>query len=438
MRIVAVLLLIAANAFFVAAELALVRARRPRLEELSRAGDRAARIALRALDRTPRVLAASELGTTLSTLALGWLLAAWWLPLGAARESAGDAGSAGSARGIVLLVVALLVTIYLHIVFGALTPRAAALARPERAARYLVPPLLVFAWITYPLTALLAGSFQRINRRIRAVTPPREASAAHGPDELRLLVEQSEELGTLEREDAALLQGVFAFSEKTARDVMTPRTEIVAIPIEATLDETLHVVEESGRSRCPVYERTIDNIVGLVLAKDLLPLAHHPPAAFTLRTLLRPVPMIPATREIEDVLADFKRRRVRMAVVLDEYGGTAGIVTLSDLLEEIVGAIPEEYGEGEPPAAAPPAAPGELVVPGEMGIAELNEVHDLAVPEGEYATIGGFVFGTLGRVPRVGDHVTAGGAVFTVRALEGRRVASLTVQRVPTERASAP
>jgi putative hemolysin len=424
MRIVAVLLLVAANAFFVAAELALVRTRRPRLEELSHAGDRAARIALRALDRTPHVLAASELGITLSTLALGWLLAAWWVALGAAR---------GSARGIVLLVIALLVTIYLHIVFGELTPRAAALARPERAARWLAPPLLVFAWITYPLTALLAGSFQRINRRIRAAAPPREASTAHGPDELRLLVEQSEELGTLEREDAALLQGVFAFSEKTARDVMTPRTEIVAIPIEATLDETLHVVEESGRSRCPVYERTIDNIVGLVLAKDLLPLAHRPPAAFTLRTLLRPMPMIPATREIGDVLADFKRRKVRMAVVLDEYGGTAGIVTLSDLLEEIVGAIPEEYEEAEPPTA-----PGELAVPGEMGVAELNVVYDLAVPEGEYATIGGFVFGTLGRVPRVGDRVTAGGAVFTVRAMEGRRVESLTVQRVTTERTSAP
>jgi CBS domain containing-hemolysin-like protein len=416
LRIVAILLLVLVNAFFVAAEFALVRARRPRLEAMARSGDRLAKLALHASDATASVLAASELGITLSTLALGWLLAGWLYTI---------TRTAGTSGAIVALVVAAIVTVYLHIVFGELTPRALAFAQPERVARLLAVPLLAFAWITRPITAVLAASFHRLNRRIRAHAPAGEASTIHGPDELRMLVEQSQEVGALEQQDADLLEGVFEFSEKNARDVMTPRTEIVALPADATLDETLRIVEEAGLSRYPVYDGSIDNIVGLVLAKDLLPVAHHPPGHFDLRTLMRPVHLIPGTREVEEVLADFKRLNEHMAIVLDEYGGTAGIVTMEDLLEEIVGEIYDEYDERE---ALPPSRSGEIIVPGDLNIGELNEEHGLAVPNLEYTTIGGFVFGSLGRIPRPGDSVTAGGATFTVRSMDGRRVASLAVQ----------
>ncbi|MGH7720191.1 MAG: hemolysin family protein, partial [Gemmatimonadaceae bacterium] len=257
-----------------------------------------------------------------------------------------------------------------------------------------------------------------------------EEQHVHSPDELRLLVERSERGGAIQQRDADLLEGVFEFSEKNARDVMTPRTEIVALPADASLDDTLAVIEESGFTRHPVYEGTIDNILGVLLAKDLIPALRRPPKVFSLRALLRDVHMIPGTREVEEVLADFKRMKEHMAIVLDEYGGTAGVVTMDDLLEEIVGKILDEYDVPESQPAAPRA--GEIVIPGETNIGELNERFGLAVPDDEYTTIGGYAFGSLGRIPRPGDSVTAGGATFTVRSLDGRRVSELAVELLST------
>jgi len=255
--------------------------------------------------------------------------------------------------------------------------------------------------------------------------PISEDEAVHSPEELRLLVEQSQEVGVLEQHDADLLEGVFEFSEKNAREVMTPRPEIVALDIESTLDEAITIVDESGLSRFPVYEGTIDHVVGLILAKDLLRVIVHPPPTFSLREIMRPVHVVPGTREVEEVLADFKRLKEHMAIVLDEYGGTAGLVTMEDLLEEIVGEILDEYDEPEEPVARPAA--GEVLVPGSMNIDELNERYALDVKSDDYTTIGGFVFGMLGRLPVIGDRVTAGGAVFTVRKMDGRRIDTLAV-----------
>jgi len=207
--------------------------------------------------------------------------------------------------------------------------------------------------------------------------------------------------------------------------VMTPRTEIDALPIEATLDETIALVAESGRSRYPVFEETIDNIVGIILAKDLIPVLRSPPAEFSLRAIVRPVHVVPGSREVEEVLSDFKRLKEHLAIVLDEYGGTAGLVTMEDLLEEIVGEILDEYDE----APEHPEREGAdlVIVPGSTNIGELNERFGLNVPDDDYTTIGGFVFGALGRLPVKGDRTTAGGAVFTVREMDGRRVETLAV-----------
>jgi putative hemolysin len=238
-------------------------------------------------------------------------------------------------------------------------------------------------------------------------------------------VEQSQEVGVLETQDANMLEGVFEFSEKNAYDVMTPRTDIDALPIDSSLDDTLALVEESGRSRYPVYEDTIDNIVGLMLAKDLIPVLRAKPLGFALSSIMRPVHVVPGSREVEEVLADFKRQKEHMAIVLDEYGGTAGLVTMEDLLEEIVGEILDEYDE---PPEAPARDGSDLVnVPGSTNIGELNERFGLDVPDEDYTTIGGYIFGALGRLPVVGDRVSAGGTVFTVREMDGRRIESLAV-----------
>src|SRR5690606_10583668 len=252
---------------------------------------------------------ACALGTSLTTIAIGWTLAAWLH---------GSAAPASTRAGAASIIIAAVLAVYLHILIGKLIPRTAALARPEHFARIVAYPLLGFTWALTPITSLLSGPFRRASREIRERVPAGEASAIHGPDELRLLVEQSEELGALEPQDADLLEGVFEFTEKTADDVMTPRTELVAIPVEAALEQTLEIVAESGFSRLPVYDGTIDNVVGVLLVKDLIATVRESRSDFSLRTLIRSVHLIPGTRQVEEVLADFKRLKEHMAIVLDE------------------------------------------------------------------------------------------------------------------------
>ncbi len=441
LRLIAIVVLLVLNGFFVAAEFALVRSRRTRLEAMARTGDWNARVALKASGNLARILSASQLGITLASLAVGALaetVLGHWM-----SERVGNLPftiDPGVQAGIGAAIALTLVT-YLHVVFGELAPRSAALGHPERFARWLTPPLVGFAWLVTPFTALLNSSASLV-LRLMAQKPAPESENVHSAEELRIIVEQSQELGALEPADANMLEGVFEFSEKNAREVMTPRTEIDALPIDATLQETLAMVEESGRSRYPVYEDSIDNIIGVVLAKDLIAVLHTPPPEFSLRAIMRPVHVVPGSREVEEVLADFKRLKEHMAVVLDEYGGTAGLVTMEDLLEEIVGEILDEYDE--PPEHPERESADLLIVPGGTNVSELNERYGLNVPEDDYTTIGGFIFGALGRLPVVGDRMTTGGAAFTVREMDGRRIESLAVDlhaagdRRAQERASSP
>jgi CBS domain containing-hemolysin-like protein len=391
---------------------------------MARTGDWKARVTLRASGNLARVYSASQLGVTLASLALGALaessMGGWLTVKLGTLPLALDL----SVRVGIGATIALAIVTFFHVVFGELAPRGAALSHPEEVACWLTPPLLGFAWLASPFTNLLNRSSQVVLRLFgqKAVNPEENV---HSPEELRMLIEQSQEGGVLQAQDADILEGVFEFSEKNVREVMTPRTEIDALPIEATLDETIALVEESGRSRYPVFEETIDNIVGIVLAKDLIPILRSPPPDFSLRTILRPVHVVPGSREVEEVLSDFKRLKEHLAIVLDEYGGTAGLVTMEDLLEEIVGEILDEYDE--PPDYPEREGADLVIVPGNTNIGELNERFGLDVPDDAYTTIGGFVFGALGRLPVVGDRTTAGGAVFTVREMDGRRVESLAV-----------
>ena len=416
------------NAFFVGAEFALVRSRRTRLEAMTRSGDRLARIALRASSNISRVLSASQLGVTLASLGLGWVAESTVAEMFANLFGSLPFGLDLSMRLTIGATIALIIVTYLHVVFGELTPKAAALNHPEILAKWLAPPLLFFAWITKPFTFFLNRSSQVILRMLGQEKAGNE-EAVHSPEEIRLLVEQSTERGEMQPHDADMIDAVFEFSEKNAREVMTPRTELVALPVEATLSEVLQVVQESGLSRYPVYDESIDNIIGVVLAKDLLKLL-APRAnteAFDLPSIMRPVHVIPGSREVEEVLADFKRLKEHMAIVLDEYGGTAGVVTMEDLLEEIVGEILDEYDTPEDAEAPMHTRAGETLVPGSTHIGELNEHFGLSVPDEDYTTIGGYVFGMLGRLPVVGDRVIAGGAIFSVREMDGRRIETLAV-----------
>jgi CBS domain containing-hemolysin-like protein len=427
-RLLAIILLVLLNAFFVGAEFALVRSRRTRLEAMTRSGDRLARIALRASSNISRVLSASQLGVTLSSLGLGWVAEATLGEMFANVFESLPFAIEASARITIGATVALIVVTYLHVVFGELTPKAAALNHPEAVAKWLAPPLLLFAYLTKPFTYFLNKSSQVILHALGQEAAGQD-EAVHSPEEIRLLVEQSQEGGQMQAHDADLIDAVFEFSEKNAREVMTPRTELVALPVEATLSEVLGVVQESGLSRYPVYDESIDNIIGVVLAKDLLKLLAPGgnTEAFDLPSIMRPVHVIPGSREVEEVLADFKRLKEHMAIVLDEYGGTAGVVTMEDLLEEIVGEILDEYDTPEDAEAPMHTRAGETMVPGSTHIGELNEHFGLSVPDEDYTTIGGYVFGVLGRLPIIGDRVIAGGAIFIVREMDGRRIETLAV-----------
>jgi CBS domain containing-hemolysin-like protein len=426
-RIAVIVVLLVLNGYFVAVEFALVRSRRTRLQAMVRAGDPLARFALSASGNLARILSASQLGITLASLGLGWT----------AESALGHSFSAffaslpvpieQSLRVSIGAMVALLLASYLQVVFGELAPRAVALNHPEQIAKWLAPPLLAFAWIVSPFTAFLnysAGGVLRLFGQSAKI----QREAVHSPDELRMLVEQSEEQGALETTDAEMLGKVFEFSEKKARDVMTPRTGIVAMIADASLDDALEVVEEAGFSRYPVYDESIDNVIGMLHVKDLLGVLREKLDEFTVRDIMREVHVVPGSREVEEVLADFKKRKEHMAVVLDEYGGTAGLVTMEDLLEEIVGEILDEYDDAEEVRPAH-AAGGEMLVAGAMTVREVNEMYTLSVPEEDYTTLGGYVFGVLGRLPVVGDRVTGGGAMFVVRAMEGRRIETLALER---------
>ncbi|MBM3885441.1 MAG: HlyC/CorC family transporter [Gemmatimonadetes bacterium] len=429
-HLLAVAALLALNAFFVAVEFALVRARRSRLEAMVRAGDPFARFAVAATSRAhlTRVLSAGQLGITLASLGLGWVAEAslgqtlehWFVALPLPLEVS---VRVGIAAGVALTIVT-----YLHVVLGELAPRALSLNHPEVFAKWLAPPILAFAWVMRPFIFVLDGSSHWLLRALgqRNVT---EEETPHSSEELRLLVEQAEEGGQLHTTEARILGGVFEFSEKNAREVMTPRTAMVAIPVEATLDEAIRTVEEAGFSRYPVYRDTVDDIVGMVHAKDLLRALHRDPSGFALATALRPVHVVPGSREVEEVLADFKRRKEHLAIVLDEYGGTAGMVTMEDLLEEIVGEILDEYDETPGVTTTHEAIPaGGRIIAGDLNIGEVNAELGLAIPEEDFTTVGGYVFGRLGRLPIAGDKVTGAGATFTVRSMEGRRIRSLLIE----------
>jgi len=394
-----------------------------------RAGDPIAHFAFKATDarNLTTILSAGQLGITLASLGLGW---ATEDTLGHAFETwfaALPLGIEVGLRASVAAGVALLVATYLHVVFGELAPRALALHHPEVFAKWLAPPLYAFAWITTPFIWILHSSAVAVLRLLRQPEPD-EAEAVHSPEELRILVEQAEESGTLESEDARMIDAVFEFSEKTAREVMTPRTQIVALPADVTITAALAIARESGFSRFPVYEGTVDDVVGMVLVRDLLWAAADDRGHDTVRDVMRHVHVVPGTREVEDVLADFKRQKEHLAIVLDEFGGTAGLVTMEDLLEELVGDIRDELDETTE-LPSPAAGPGETLVDGGMAIADVNARYGVAVPDADYTTIGGYVFGEIGRLPVVGDRVERGGVTWIVRSMAGRRIATLALVR---------
>jgi CBS domain containing-hemolysin-like protein len=428
LRLLAVVVLVAANAFFVAAEFALVASRRTRLDAMVRRGDRKARIVRKALQDLYRLLSATQLGITLTSILLGFVAEDTVAHLFHDWFAALPASLSFLTRGGIASVVAVASISFLHVVFGELVPKAWAITYPEGTSRWVAAPLITFSWITRPFNWILNVSARAVLRLIGIKSTNPEIDRVHSPEEIRMLVEQSRKTGGMRAGDARLLEGVFEFSEKNAREVMTPRTAIVALPADASLAEAADRVAAAGRSRYPVTGESLDDVVGIVHAKDILRGLLSGSDA-PVQEIARPPFFVPGTREVEDVLADMKRQKVHLAIVLDEFGGTAGLVTMEDLLEEIVGPIYDEYDQA-PAAGAGAAATaggGVPVLPGNAEIADVNRLLKLQLDDADYTTIGGLLFGRLGRLPKVGDRVSLQGATFEILAMDGRRVGSVRV-----------
>jgi putative hemolysin len=428
------------EAFFVAAEIALVSVRRSRIDQLVEEGSAGARRVRKLIDDPGRFLAVSQLGLTF----IGFFASAFAavsLVTGLASLLEGFGVAAGSAESAALIVVTIVLALF-TIVFAELIPKAIALGAPERFALILSRPIDVLARVLGPVVGVLNG----ITRWVaRSMGVEMNQDAAISAEELRLIVERGGEQGVLEAEEEQMINAVIELGDRRVHEVMVPRVAIASVPADATLEEAIDLVVEVGHSRIPVYHDTIDEIVGILYAKDLLPyLKHDAGPRPALRKLLRPPVLVPESMTVDDLLHEFQRRKVHIAVVLDEYGGTAGLVTIEDLLEEIVGEIQDEYDVEEPMVVR--LSDHEARVDGRADVDEILELFDLDLQledEDEYDTVGGLVYHRVGGVPAPGDSVDVDGLRLTVESTDGRRVGKVLVTRMlerrpPEEHAPEP
>ncbi|CAA9312341.1 MAG: Hemolysins and related proteins containing CBS domains [uncultured Gemmatimonadetes bacterium] len=418
LSILAVPALVLANALLVAAEFALLSVRRTRIEQHVRQGDpRAARV-LPALGKLEELLFAGQVGRSLVSILLGIVALDASRAFLAPRMRPDLAFTADA--------IAIGVVVALHATLGQQIPKLVAVHRSEHVAAVLGYPLLralsILGWpLLRPLEWLV-----RLALRPLGLHGAGFAHLNEPDDELRMLVAAGGDPTEIEEEEREMIRGVFGFSDTVAREVMTPRTAMAAIPVDASFEQLLDVFFEEGHSRLPVYEGTIDTIVGVVLIKDLFPLLRDAErrAGFAMRAVMRPPYFVPETKPVSDILSELRQQSVHLAIVLDEFGGTYGLVTMEDLLEEIVGEINDEFDVAEPEFE--PTPEGDTLIDGAVSLSEVNDRFDLHLPVEEFDTLGGYVFGTLGRVPVEGDIVGIPGVEgeweLRVEEVEERRV----------------
>jgi CBS domain containing-hemolysin-like protein len=428
LKLAIVAVLVMANAFFVAAEFSLVSVRRTRIAELVSQGNRAARWVQRAIEDPDRFIAATQLGITLASLGLGWIaepaLAHLLLPVVtlfplAMQTAVSQSISAGLSFAIIT---------FLTVVIGELAPKSIALQNPERTSLFVAQPTVWTERIFKPFIWALNGAGDALLRAV-GVQPAAGHELVHSVEELKMLVSASAESGLVASEEEEMLHAIFDFADILVRQVMVPRTEMVAVPANATLDELIDTAIQRSYTKLPVYEESLDHIIGVVHLKDILRAMRarrgRPQSA---RDLMRETIFIPETAHVSSLLRRFRSRHQHLAIVLDEYGGTAGVITLEDVLEEIVGDVQDPF-DAEPDIMALPD--GTSLIDGLTLIDEVNEHFNLSLIDPHYDTVAGFVLGRLGRLAQVGDSVTLDGIRLRVEAMDGLRIARLSLGRLP-------
>jgi putative hemolysin len=414
LELLAVAALILVNAFFVAAEYGLVTARRTRIIELQHEGNRRARDVLRITSDPPRFISAMQLGVTLSSLGIGAL----------GEHALSRAFDPWMATALAVVLAYLILT-YLHVVIGELVPKGVALGHPEGTALAVSAPVRAFFGLSRPLIWVLQRSTE-IGLRVLGLQPPGPDDPVHSEAELRLLVSQSTEHGEIEEQEQEMLYKVFDFADKEVSDVMVPRPEVVALSIELPPEECLEAVMDAPFTRYPVYRGDLNDIVGILHVRDLFhALRERGMEQVQIGQIVRPAHIVPETKDLAALLAEFRRTNQHMAIVVDEYGEMEGIVTLEDLLEEIVGEIEDEFDL--PDESIEQVDEDTIRIDGTFPIDDFNERFRADLPVEDYHTVAGFVFGLLGRAPEVGDDVSHDGMRFDVLEVEGTRINKLAV-----------
>jgi putative hemolysin len=417
-RIVAVLLLVLGNAFFVAAEYALVTARRSHLNELAARGSLRARFALRIMDSPTRFIGTVQLGITAFSIALG----AVGEPL---VEHFLDPVL---ATGVAFLLAFAIVT-YLHVTIGELVPKAIALTKNESTALWVAVPVEIFYVATYPLVWVLQASANAVTR-LFGIEPAPAGVVAHTEADIRMIVAQAEDTGVIETTEEEMLYKVFDFADKEVHEVMVPRPQVVALSIDLPPEECLAAVIDSPYTRYPVYRENLDDIAGVLHVRDLFSAMHDEGIAdVEVGSILRAPYIVPETKDLAALLAEFRNTKQHMAVVVDEYGAFRGIVTLEDLLEELVGEIEDEYDL--PDESVEQIDDRRVRIDGTFPIDDFNERFGTEIEQEDFHTVAGFVFGLLGRQAEPGDEVSSDGLRFTVLEIEGTRIQRLEVEFKP-------
>lgn len=428
--LVAAVLLLIANGFFVAAEFALIAARRSKIEQMASGGNRKASIALRSIRELSFMLAGAQLGITMASFGLGAIAEP------AIAHYIEDALHSVATLPPNLLhtisfVIALTIVVFFHMVVGEMAPKNIAIAKPEESALWIAPFFRPYANLFRPFIYLL-NALANGGVRLVGVEPKDELHAIHTTQEIGLMIAESAKGGMIEPFEHHLLEGAIQFSERDAASVMVPRTDLIAVPLDVSHAELEQVIVESGHSRLPVYAGDLDHVVGFFHAKDLLKVKDEDRDRPLDRRLIRQMLVVPESKQLHPLLLDMRRQRRHLALVIEEHGGTAGVVTLEDLLEELVGEIRDEYDAGE--LGIVNLDDDRVCIPGALRIDEADRLLGVELPAGEYETVAGFLMDRLGRVPRRKDVVHHGDWVLRVSSMRRRRVEQVIIERATKAR----
>jgi Hemolysins and related proteins containing CBS domains len=433
-KLALVLLLVLANGFFVAAEYALVSVRRSRIDSLAAQGSKRAQMVMRVLEKLTAYISATQLGVTLASLALGWVGEETMAEiLGPLFQRLLGSFSVVAAHTASIVLAYVLIT-YMHVVLGELVPKAISLEKAEAVALAVAPPIQIFYKIFKAPIWVLNHSGIVVLRWL-GLRASAEQAGIYSEEELRNLIALSHKSGHVLEDERQLINNVFDFTEATVESVMNPRTQIEALDVELTPAQMLDFFEQIGYSRLPVYRGSLDSILGIVLHKDLSRLVRH---GGDINEIIRPAVFLPTTAKLHDALRSLRRSSAHMAMVVDEHGGVEGLVTLEDLLEEIVGDIRDEHDEVVAQQIKQESE-DTFKVSGALSIRDANRRLQLGLPESDsYHTIAGFMMARAGRLLGPGDQIEYNGLRLTVESTERNRIVEAKIEKLKEEDVPAP